>query len=60
MRLSYHNHYGQIVTYPCVAEFTDPDGRVFYVVGPVSRGMYDPTPPYDVIPKDSDAWRVND
>lgn len=56
-KLSYHNAYGQIVTYPIKAEITDDDGRVFYVVGPVPLGMYDTRPPYDVIPKDSDAWR---
>lgn len=57
MKISYHNHYGQIVTYPIVAEFHDDDGRRFFVVGPVPRGMFDYSPPYDIVPKDSDAWR---
>lgn len=57
MKLSYHNSLGQIVTFPIVAEFTDSDGRVFFVVGPVPTGTYDDEPPYRIVPKDSGAWR---
>lgn len=57
MKLSRHNAFGQIVTHPIVSEFHDEDGRVYFVVGPVQRGTYDPTPPYDVVAKDSGAWR---
>lgn len=55
MKLSFHNAFGQIVTFPIVAEFHDADGRVFYVVGPVPRIGVDP--PYRIVPKDSGAWR---
>jgi hypothetical protein len=55
--ISFHNGLGQIVTYPIVAEFTDPDGRVFFVYGPVVRSTYDARPPYDVLEKGNGEWR---
>lgn len=57
MFLSRHNGFGQIVTHPIVAEFTDSDGRVFFVVGPVRRATYDISPPYDIVEKGSGEWR---
>lgn len=56
-KLSFHNSRGQIVTYPIVAEFTDSDGRRFFVYGPVPRGTYDTGAPYDVREQDVDMWR---
>ena len=32
-----------------MAEFTDDDGNRFFVIGPVPRGTYDVSPPYDVL-----------
>jgi len=55
-KISFHNGLGQIVTYSLVAEFTDDDGRVFYVYGPLYRGMYDPRTPYDIMQKGSGEW----
>lgn len=57
MKISFHNSYGQIVTYPIVAEFTDSDGRVFFVFGPVPRGNYDPSPAYEIREKGDGEWR---
>lgn len=56
-KLSRHNAFGEIVTHPIVAEFTDHDGRRFFVVGPVLRTMYDAAPPYDVVEQGSGEWR---
>lgn len=55
--ISFHNSLGQIVTYPIVAEFTDADGFVYYVYGPVPRGIYDTRPTYDIRQKDGSEWR---
>ena len=54
---SWHNSRGQIVTAPIVAEFTDRDGFVFYVVGPVKRGIFDTREPYEVFRKGDGGWR---
>lgn len=56
-KLSWHNAYGQIQTAPIMSEFHDEDGRVFYVVGPVTRSAYDTSPPYLVIGKGEGGWR---
>lgn len=52
-KLSRHNAYGVIVTYPIVAEFSDEDGRRFFVIGPVPRGTYNTSPAYDVVEQHS-------
>lgn len=54
--ISFHNKLGQIVTYPVVSEFTDADGFVYYVYGPVERGMFDTSCPYDVRRKGEGEW----
>ena len=56
-KLSQHNAYGVIVTYPIVTEFSDEDGRRFFVIGPVPRGTYDTSPAYDVVEQHSGEWR---
>lgn len=58
-KISFHNQLGQIVTYPIVAEFTDTDGRRFFVFGPVPQGPYDTTPPYNVREYGNGEWRHN-
>lgn len=56
-KISFHNGLGQIVTYSIVAEFTDPDGRRFFVYGPVERGAYDTRTAYDIREQDGGEWR---
>lgn len=56
-KLSRHNAFGQIVTHPIVAEFTDQDGRRFFVVGPIRRTTNSWLSPYDVVEQGSGGWR---
>lgn len=47
--LEYTNSFGDLRVSTIRAEFHDEDGRRFFVVGPVPRGPYDWSAPYDVI-----------
>ncbi len=47
--VEYTNHFGDRRTAIIRASFTDEDGNRFLVIGPVPRGSYDVSPPYDIL-----------
>ena len=50
VHFTYTDALGREVTRPIVAS----DEHWYYVVGPVPRGAYDPSPPYDVVRAERD------
>jgi hypothetical protein len=57
--IDYVNSFGVNRTSTIRAEFVNDDGDRFFVIGPVLRGPYDPSPPYDILQYNSDEHVLN-
>jgi hypothetical protein len=57
--LEYTNSFGDRRISTIRAEFSDADGRRFFVIGPVPLGTYEVRPPYDILEYNSDEMVVN-